>query len=313
MRIVLVEPDRSAADVIIRMLEARHHEVWQFADGRDALAFILSDPDVSAVITSAAPQSISGLELCWETRLIAGNVRPIYVILTACNASEDQLVAALDHGADELLAKPLVAEELYARLRTADRLAAMQRDLMRLATTDSLTGMCNRGAFFQKALELCRRVDTGTKLCAIMIDIDHFKRINDDYGHDMGDQAICAVAQELMVGEALVGRLGGEEFAVLCDGLDLAEAERLADDLRRKVAGLVIEAPGSKLSLTGSFGVSEWQKGEGIDQLLKRADLALYQAKMSGRNRVVTAECALVSPGHSNARRPIRAAIRRSA
>ena len=128
MRIVLVEPDRSAADVIIRMLEARHHEVWQFADGRDALAFILSDPDVSAVITSAAPQSISGLELCWETRLIAGNVRPIYVILTACNASEDQLVAALDHGADELLAKPLVAPHgrivsMQAR-STTDALAA---------------------------------------------------------------------------------------------------------------------------------------------------------------------------------------------
>ncbi len=163
MRVVLVEPDRSAADVIIRMLEARHHEVWQFADGRDALAFIMSDPDVGAVITAAAPQSISGLELCWETRLIAGNAAAdLCDPDVVANASEDQLVAALDHGADEILAKPPVAEELYARLRAAERLAAMQRDLMRLATTDSLTGMCNRGAFFQKALELCRRVDTGT-------------------------------------------------------------------------------------------------------------------------------------------------------
>jgi len=308
MRVVLVEPDRAAAETISRMLEARHHEVWQFTDGRDALAFILSDPEVGAVITAAAPLSISGLELCWETRLIAGSARPIYVILMASDAGEDQLAAALDHGADELLAKPLVAEEFYARLRAADRLATMQRDLIRLATTDSLTGLFNRGAFFQKSIELCQRAEAGARLCAIMIDIDHFKRINDDHGHDMGDRAICAVAQELMVEGALVGRLGGEEFAVLSEGVRLAEAERLADNLRHQLTSLVIEAHGAKISLTCSFGVGEWQSGDSIDRLLKRADMALYEAKISGRNRVVAADQAFVSLGYSDAGRPIRAA-----
>jgi two-component system cell cycle response regulator len=312
MRIVLVEPDRTAADVTTRMLEARNHEVWQFIDGRDALAFILSDPEVDAVITAAAPQSISGLELCWETRLIAGSARPIYVILMASDAGEDLLVAALDHGADELLAKPLVAEELYARLRVADRLATLQRDLIRLATTDSLTGMFNRGAFFQKAAELCQRAEGGGKLCAIMVDIDHFKQVNDVHGHDMGDRAICAVSQELMVEGALVGRLGGEEFAVLREGVTLSEAEQLAEFLRQKLYSLVIEAHGTKMSLTCSFGVSEWQSGDGIDRLLKRADMALYEAKISGRNRVVAADPVFTSPGYSNAGRPIRAAARRA-
>jgi len=313
MRIVLVEPDHAAAAAISHMLEARDHQVWQFTDGRDALAFIMCDPDVGAVITAAAPRSISGLELCWETRLIAGSARPIYVILMTSEAGDAELAAALDHGADELLAKPLVAGELYARLRVADRFAAMQRDLMRLGTTDSLTGMFNRGAFFQRSFELCRRAEEGGKLSAIMVDIDHFKRINDDHGHDIGDQAICAVAQELMVEGALVGRLGGEEFAVLCDSMGLAEAERLADKLRDRLAGLVIEAHGAKISLTCSFGVSAWQNGDGIDGLLKRADMALYEAKIAGRNRVVVADHALTSPNGRRAGRPLRAVTLRSA
>ena len=98
MHVVLVEPSRTAADFVGRMLSARNHQVRTFADGHEALACIKSDPDIDAVITAPEPHSISGLELCWETRLVAGNQRPIYVILMSATASEDRLAVALDHG-----------------------------------------------------------------------------------------------------------------------------------------------------------------------------------------------------------------------
>src|SRR5207244_6454287 len=125
MRVVLVDPNAAAATFVGRLLESRHHEVRIFADGHAALAYIESDPEVVAVITCTEPGSISGLELCWETRLIATVHRPIYVILMSSGKDDDQLIVALDSGADDFLSTPLVPEELYARLRAAERLARM--------------------------------------------------------------------------------------------------------------------------------------------------------------------------------------------
>jgi two-component system, cell cycle response regulator len=310
MRVVLVEPSPTAADFVGQMLAARRHEVHTFADGQEALACIKSDTDVSAVITAVEPNSISGLELCWETRLVAGNHRPIYVILMSGSTSEDRLAVALDHGADDILNSPPVADELYARLRAAERFGNMQRELIRLAVTDSLTGMYNRRGFFEQAAQPCLRATQGAPLCAIMADIDHFKRINDTHGHDAGDKAIFAVAHELMSGNWHAGRLGGEEFALLLDGRSMTEAAKIAELLLRRIAALRIPVGEDRLSLTCSFGISEWQAGDSIDPLLKRADMALYEAKLAGRNRVVKAEPAFVSPSYSSAGRPVRAASR---
>jgi diguanylate cyclase (GGDEF)-like protein len=307
MRVVLVEPQPTSADVVGRMLAARHHEVRTFADGNEALACIKSDPEVGALITATEPHSISGLELCWETRLVAGNQRPIYVILMSSSAAEDRLAVALDHGADDILNNPPAADELYARLRAAERFGNMQRELIRLAVTDSLTGMFNRRGFFEQAVQPCLRAAQDEPLCAIMADIDHFKRINDVHGHDAGDKAIFAVAHELMSGCWHAGRLGGEEFALLLEGRGPAEAAEVAELLRKRIAALCI--PVSKdfsASLTCSFGVSEWLPGDRIDPLLKRADMALYEAKLAGRDRVVIADAAFASPSYRAAGRPVR-------
>jgi diguanylate cyclase (GGDEF)-like protein len=302
MRVVLVDPSVEAAAHVARLLEARHHEVRTFADGREALAYIQADTKVGAVITGTEPLSISGLELCWEVRLIATAQRPIYVILMA-GKDDDQMIVALDSGADDFLHTPLASEELYARLRAAERLARMQSELIWLATTDSLTGMFNRRAFFDKAKEFCARAEAGEPLAAVMIDIDHFKRINDMHGHKAGDEAICAVAQTLSAEPGVVGRLGGEEFALLLHGRTMAEAVEIAERLRAAVAGLTI----SDATLTCSFGVSEWRKGDTIDLLLKGADMALYDAKLGGRNRVIAADHPAVAPTYSSTGRTIRA------
>ena len=306
MRIVLVDPSRTASKVVSRLLEARHHDVRIFADGREALAYIKSDPDVGALITTAEPLSISGLELCWETRLVATSHRPIYVILMSSTDDDNKLIAALDHGADDFLSKPPVPEELYARLRVAERFGTMQRELIRLATTDSLTGIYNRRAFFENAKALGIRAEAGEPLCAIMVDIDHFKHVNDVYGHEVGDNAICAVANELTTEHGLVGRLGGEEFALLLDGKRLFDAAAVAERLRVKFTEMQIKAGAETIMVTCSFGVSEWRLGDIIDRLLKRADVALYEAKIGGRNRVVTTDNSMLAPTYSDAGSRVR-------
>jgi two-component system cell cycle response regulator len=148
MRIVVVDPSRTALKAVSRLLESDGHVASTFVDGQEALDFIKSNPDVSALITSAELTSISGLELCWETRLLSGYDRSIYTILMSSNSDQKHLINALDSGADEFIRKPPAGEELYARLRSAERLLRLQRELIRLAMVDPLTGLFNRHAFF---------------------------------------------------------------------------------------------------------------------------------------------------------------------
>ena len=291
MRVVLVDPSRTMRLFVTRLLEAGDHEVRPFADGADALACMRADPEVAALITSGEiGTGMSGLELCWETRVLAGRDRPIYVILMSASIDKNRLGEALDSGADDFISKPPVADELYARLRAAERLGAMQRELVRLASIDPLTGLFNRRVFFDRAEAARERCEGGGALTAIMLDIDHFKRINDLYGHDVGDQAIASVAQLAAAVGVLVGRLGGEEFAILTEGQHLTEGVKLAERLRAAIAALKLSTVNGPLTLTCSFGVSEHKPGESIDDLLKRADVALYAAKTGGRNRVVAAD-----------------------
>jgi diguanylate cyclase (GGDEF)-like protein len=306
MRVVLVDPSRTVLKFVSRLLEARGDEVRPFIDGRLALDYIKQDLFVDALITSAEPLSITGLELCWETRLLAGDRRAIYVILMSSNQERRNLIEALDSGADDFIGKPPVAEELYARLRAAERLASMHRDLVKLASLDSLTGIFNRRAFFERAEETCAQVGSIGTFSGIMLDIDFFKRINDVHGHDVGDKAIREVASIIANVSPNVGRLGGEEFAVLLPGADLAAAAEVAERLRAEMAALQLSGGKEVVTLTCSFGVSQWQSGENVDQVLKRADMALYAAKTGGRNRVIRADEALAVANYEGSNRLVR-------
>jgi diguanylate cyclase (GGDEF)-like protein len=163
----------------------------------------------------------------------------------------------------------------------------MQRKLMVLAMTDPLTGALNRRAFFERAHEVCREAAAGGALSAILFDIDNFKWINDDFGHDVGDRVIRALAGEAAALKEMLGRLGGEEFALLLPGRTLDYAIAVAEELRLRLAGMRLDEAGQAVTFTASFGVSEWRPGDTVDTLLKRADVALYRAKELGRNRVV--------------------------
>ena len=283
----MVDPSRTVLKCIERMLVARDHHVYPFTNGTDALRHIEGDAQIDSIIISAeqAPGS-SGVELFWQARLIASSYRPIYVILMSSHDGRKTLVEGLDSGADDYIAKPPLAEELYARLRAAERVTSMQRELIRLATTDSLTGVLNRRAFFARSQFVCDRALAGVPMSTIMLDIDHFKRINDKFGHALGDQVICRVAHQAQNDERVVGRLGGEEFAVILEA-DLAAATEIAEQLRADIASYEFDTPKGPLAVTSSFGVSEWHEGDNLDEMLRRADIALYAAKAGGRNRVV--------------------------
>jgi diguanylate cyclase (GGDEF)-like protein len=310
MRIVVVDPSRTVLKIVTRLLEAGQHEVRPFTDGPEALAHIKADFDVDAVITSAELPSMTGMDLCQETRKLPASRRPVYGVLMSSNFDQNKLIEALNNGADDFIGKPPATEELYARLRAAERLASMQRELVRMATTDYLSGALNRRAFFERAYEAASQAIAGQKLSAVIFDIDHFKRVNDTYGHDIGDEVIRVVARTAMAEVDTLGRLGGEEFSFILKGRGIGEATALADKIREHFASLQINAAGNPVMFTCSFGVSEWESGDSLDALLKRADIALYKAKTSGRNRVMKSEPAWAEDEEARSSGIIRFAMR---
>jgi diguanylate cyclase (GGDEF)-like protein len=297
MRIVLVDPSRVVQRAMTQLMEDGGHEVVGFADGLKALSCITQDDQVRALITSTQPLHISGIELCAAASKLSGSRRALHVMLMSSTDDLHLVIAALDNGADDFIQKPPVPEELRARLRLADRVTSMKQQLIRYATTDSLTGLLNRRAFFESAAQMCGTAQAGITLSAVMCDIDHFKRINDAHGHEMGDHVLCGVGAEVRVTGCVAGRLGGEEFCVLLYG-EASDALDCAADLQRRIRALRFDHNSQVIALTCSFGIAEWETGDTIDRLLRRADIAMYQAKQSGRDHVVVADTFALTTSH---------------
>jgi diguanylate cyclase (GGDEF)-like protein len=284
MRIVLVAAQQPLRESIAAILETRGHEVVGFVEAGRALSHLKEDQAANAFIVAGAESAMAGKEICQEGRLLASFERPIYICLLASPTSSENMVEALDCGADDVLQLPLSPDELYARLRSAERFNQMQLKLVEMATQDGLTGMLNRPAFFKRAVKMCR--EASARITAIMVDIDHFKSINDRFGHAAGDTALRAVAQCLIGHGELAGRLGGEEFALLLPQGDPDEAWRAAEALRSEIEAREIDIETAIVTMTCSFGVAVGAPGDDIDDLLRRADAALYAAKRAGRNLV---------------------------
>lgn len=310
MRIAVVDPSRTVVKCLTHLLESHNHEVVPFRDGVEALDYIKSDQLADVLITSSQLVSMCGPELCRQTRLLAAAGRPLYIVLMSGTDERDDLIRALDSGADDFIRKPPVAEELAARLRAANRVMSMQRELRRHATTDFLTGVFNRRAFFANAQEICARAKGSTVLSAVMIDVDYFKRINDSYGHSGGDEVLRALAHELHKYNSTLGRLGGEEFAMLLEGQTLSAAVEFANQVRLDLLELKVQSGKHTIALTCSFGVSQCEPGDTIDHLLRRADMALYNAKMSGRNCVSSIWSVSDVPHHDSLRSVVRSDAR---
>jgi two-component system cell cycle response regulator len=310
MRIVLVDPSRAVQRAMTEMIGQGGHQVLAFSEGLKALECIKTDDNVCALITSVQLGDISGLQLCAAARKLVGSRRALFIFVMSSTEDYGLVIQAMDNGADDFIRKPPFPEELRARLRAADRLMVLQRDLIKYATTDFLTGLLNRRAFFDRAADACRAADAGEPLSAIIFDIDQFKRINDTHGHEAGDIVLANVSSATKAAGGIVGRLGGEEFCVL-EHCELADAIEFSENLRRSIKNLRFPHLGLS-TITCSFGVAEWESGETIDHLLRRADMAMYQAKSDGRDRVVASDTFALA-GHQESWRGIaRAAKRRN-
>jgi diguanylate cyclase (GGDEF)-like protein len=312
MRVLLVDDDRAMRMLLQEMLNAAGHQVTVASNGIEALK-ILENERPQLIITDWVMPEMDGITLCRELRAKAEN-RSIYVILMTAYESPGKLLEAFEAGADDYVYKPITPKMFFARLGAAQRVVQLQEDLaadreqllrysnelaianerlLLQALTDSLTGLHNR-RFAMERLEqewaLTKR--GGRALSCLMVDVDHFKLINDRHGHQVGDEALKRVATVLKKAartEDVVCRYGGEEFLVICPDTKLADAFQCAERLRLSVEAQTLKLPdGNELKMTVSIGLTEKQDAfNSLAVLLNQVDKNLYAAKEAGRNRCV--------------------------
>lgn len=291
-RILVVDDMTTTRRLLGQMLTSQQYTVVEVGSGADALTMLEKDQDIRLVVSDYNMPDMDGFELARRIRrrYPAEQVRVIGV-----SSSTDRTISAgfLKAGAHDFIARPFVLEELQCRIASNAETLLRMRQLHDLAWRDYLTGLFNRRYFFEhgpKLIAETRRADRPTSVA--LLDIDHFKRLNDEFGHDAGDEALRIFATQL--GESLadqphlLARLGGEEFALLLPGLDEAAAQSLTEALRETVARRPIAVGRRSLELTVSIGLAGLATTDSLDSALRKADRALYAAKQAGRNRVQT-------------------------
>ena len=297
--------------VVAEGLEVRN-ELVQFCASEGYYAtpmatpeMLLARPDVTAdVILMLVESHGRSLDLCGEVRTLEAFRSASILLISAEPPEPEQAAAALFSGADDFCSFDLRwRPELRARLRVhlrnkrmrdaVQRLRGERNNLRTRAGKDSLTGALSRGALSDCVENALR---AGAPFALLFADIDYFKRVNDTYGHQIGDLALQSVAETLgkerRAGD-VCGRYGGEEFVLVVNDVSLREAERVAERHRRTVAGLRLDAQGGPERITISIGVAAFEPDRpdpSVASLLSRADAALYRAKRAGRDRVVLAE-----------------------
>lgn len=290
LKVLVVEDDRSALRLVAKFVSSAGHDVTLAENGREALDFIQQDsPDL--VVCDWDMPEMDGVELCRRVRGLQ-LAHYVYFLLLTGKSSADEMVEGLEAGADDFVIKPINRAVFLARLEAGFRMLRMERQLRLVSELDPLTGVLNRRAFHDRfGLEWERVTRHDRSLSCAMIDLDFFKRVNDEHGHAVGDVALKTVSQILQETRRpndIVSRYGGEEFCVLLPETDSGGAAEWAERVRSTISETPIHAGDLSLRLTASLGVAERRADTaGPEQLVDLADQALAVAKQSGRNRVV--------------------------
>jgi diguanylate cyclase (GGDEF)-like protein len=277
---VLIADDSAVMRAVLRGELTRHGwAVAEAVDGVDALERIRELRPHIVLLDIEMPR-MNGYQVLAELTADPELADIPVIFLTARDSGRD-VAEGLRRGAHDYLRKPFEPVELLARLLVAHRTKALRDELRGLAMTDPLTGLRNRRSMQQQlsALGSLHRRH-GTPLSALLLDVDHFKRVNDEHGHEEGDRVLRSVAERVagrVRAEDVAGRWGGEEFLVLTPGADAAAALRLAEDLRVCVA---------ESGCTVSIGVAGLRDGMTPGDLVREADDAMYDAKAAGRDTV---------------------------
>lgn len=289
-RVLVVDDMESARQVLVGLLKTQQYKVVDVGSGVEALAALEVHDDIEVVITDHHMPDMSGYELTRRIRHRFGSDR---LRIIGISSSSDRMLSAsfLKAGASDFLYRPFVTEELQCRVANNVETLAQMKQLRAAAARDYLTGLYNRRYFYDQGPKLVNDCLRRRAMGAIAIlDIDHFKRLNDTYGHEIGDKVLAAVAKRLAAifegSENLLSRLGGEEFAVLFPMMDSYAATELCDEIRSEISRLKVIADDEELSVTCSIGVAEISGYETFDNYLNAADQFLYMAKHKGRNLV---------------------------
>jgi two-component system, cell cycle response regulator len=299
MKILIAEDEIPQARLLGSLLRIWGYDPLIVHDGQAALR-ALEAPDAPrlALLDWGLPD-LDGIEVCQEIRKETS--RPYtYLILLTGRGGQHEKIAGLEAGADDFLAKPVDEAELKARLNTGRRIISLQKQLLAVqarleeqATRDSLTGVWNRAAILEILdRELARAGREKRPVAILLADLDHFKQINDTYGHLAGDDVLQQAARrmhaELRPYDGL-GRYGGEEFLAVLPGCDEPATLRLAERLREAVAHEPLSPTGPLVTV--SLGAVCWRGERGdVVEVLRLADEALYRAKNAGRNRTIMAQ-----------------------
>jgi two-component system cell cycle response regulator len=298
-RILLVDDRQSSYERLASLLAAEH-TVDVEPNPTEAL-FHAAEGNYDLLIVSLDLNNFDGLRLCSQARSLE-RTRHVPILAIADPENSTRLLRGLEIGVNDYLLRPIDKTELLARARTqirrrryTDHLRDNVQNSIEMAITDALTGLHNRRYMESHLATLAEQASTRGKPLALMIlDIDYFKSINDNYGHDAGDDVLREFAvrvRKSIRGIDLACRYGGEEFVIVMPETDLHVAGMVAERLRRSIAGepFAVHKGTKRIEVTISIGLTTLeQKGEAVADVLKRADTALYRAKHDGRNRVVS-------------------------
>ena len=278
------------------ILEAAGHEVAMAADGAEGMELFDSlAPDL--VLLDLNLPRMNGFEVCAAIKT-PDRQRFTPVIMLTTEADVDSKVKGLDLGADDYLPKPFDTAELLARARAMLRIKRLEDRIIKLSVTDYLTGLHNRRFFIQRMEEeLDSAVRYGHSLGLVLFDIDHFKNVNDSFGHQFGDkvlQQVAHIARDLARKGDIAARYGGEEFVLVLREVDADRAHAVAERLRDRIASThFTDGKGAETGITISCGIATYPADVSdprVDGILRAADDALYRAKELGRNRTEIAQ-----------------------
>jgi two-component system, cell cycle response regulator len=300
VRILVADDDLVSLRLMERMLQHNGYQVTTVENGRDAARELSKAGGPRLALIDWMMPELDGPGVCREVRRRHDDAYVYMLLLTAKQSSGD-VVHGLEAGADDYLTKPCHPAELHARLHTGrrilqleDRLIEAREEMRYKATHDALTGLLDRGAILSLLQgELLRSTRERSPVSLLLCDIDHFKQINDLYGHSAGDEVLHQSSERLLNAvrsDDAVGRFGGEEFLIVLSGCVGTALQERAEQIRTSIACLPFSTPQGMIPVTVSIGVvtiDRWDKSLSIEPYLKHADAALYRAKATGRNRII--------------------------
>jgi len=301
MRVLIAEDENTSRRLLASTLEKWNYEVEAVSNGAEAWKALQREDAPRLAILDWMMPVMTGPAVCREVRNRAGEPYTYILLLTARNDKQD-LIEGLESGADDYITKPFDKQELEVRLRAGRRILELQAELVAArealreqATRDPLTCLWNRYSILDILnRELQRSQRERISLSVVMADLDHFKQINDTWGHLAGDAVLREAARRMQLSLRnydAVGRYGGEEFLVVLPGVELPEAESLAERLRTAVGADPVPVGAASVAATISLGVITAPAGCVMaETLIHAADEALYRAKALGRNRVERAD-----------------------